>query len=146
MRRHAVLVTITLGTLSAAPVSGQANTFDFGVHFGASVQQVVDGGDGWLGGIQAALAIDDRFDFYPGLSFSGNGDALRPLLAVRAWPLGRAEKSFAGWYLGAGMLADQATFLTGVQIGSRGVRPFLQAQVVSPEDLHVLLGFAVRVK
>lgn len=147
MGRNLLPMVLVCSSLATTAAAAQANRFDIGAHFGGNVEQVAGaGGDGWLGGVQAALALSDRFDFYPGLSFSGSGDILRPLLAVRAWPLGRDEASFAGWYIGAGMLVDQATFLTGVQVGRGGLQPYLEAQVLSPEVLHLLLGLAIRVK
>lgn len=137
---------LVCASLAAVPASAQSNAFDIGVLFGADVQRA-DRGAGLRGGIQAALAIDDRFDFYPGLTFSGDQQALlRPLLAVRAWPLGRPERSAVGWYLGGGVLSDQATFLTGLQLRVGGIQPFLQAQFVSPEGMDLLLGLSVRVK
>ncbi len=141
---RSLAVTLALGTLLAAPALGQTDLFEAGAHFGG----FADRDPRWHGGVQVALALDDRFDFYPGVTVFDTGDT-QTLLAVRAWPLGRGEQRFAGWYLGAGMIADggvEGAFLTGLQTRSGWLQPFLEVQALSPANLDVRLGFAARVR
>ncbi len=144
MDQRVLLATVAALALLAAPAQGQADLFEAGAHFAG----VADRDPRWHGGVQVALALDHRFDFYTGVTVFGTGTT-QTLLAVRAWPLGRGEQRFAGWYLGAGMLADgavQGVFLTGVQARTGRLQPFLEAQLLSPADFDARLGFAIRVR
>lgn len=148
MNHRLLLGPVVAIAFFATPAHGQGSGFQFGAHFGADVAQVPDG-RGWRGGVQAALAIDQRFDFYSGFTFYGDVDALRTLLAVRGWPMGRGDDRFAAWYLGAGMLAGSGVdgaFITGLQVHSGRLAPFAELQAQSPGVLDVRLGMAVRVR
>ena len=147
---HRLLLVPVLATTSfAAPALAQNNAFQVGAHVGADVTEVSDG-QGWRGGAQAALAINQRFDFYSAFTFyGGDAGALRTLLAVRGWPMGRGEDRFAAWYFGAGMVAGggvDGTFITGVQAGADRLAPFVELQAQSPGVLDLRLGMAVRVR
>jgi len=57
---RSLAAAVALATLVAAPAFGQSSNFDVGAHLGADVAQLSDG-QGWRGGAQLALAIDQRF-------------------------------------------------------------------------------------
>ena len=145
MNQRVLLGPIAALTLLTTPALAQSDLFEFGGHFGGVVAEP---DDRWHGGVQVALGLNQRFDFYTGVTVRSTATT-QTLVALRAWPFGRREQRFAAWYLGAGITADggvEGAFLTGVQTGSGRMRPFIEAQLLSPAELDVRVGFSIRVR